>query len=66
MVIYYQLVYYCAVDVLRWEFVLVSFFYHLCHVCEVLGYRWSVLHYYQVVMVDYILEERSVVWQVLE
>ena len=65
MVIDDQFVDDCPVDILRWEFVLIAFFYHLSHVCEVLRDCWSILLDYQVVVTDNVLKEASVVRKVL-
>lgn len=55
MVIYYQFVYYCSVDILRGELVLVTFFYYLSHFCEVTRDCRGVSFYYHVVVKAYVL-----------
>ena len=54
-IIDYELVQYGSVNVLTWEFILVSFFYYLRHLCEVSRDIWSILLYYQIVMTNDIL-----------
>ena len=51
-------------DVLRWELVLVPFFYHLCHVGEVLRYSRRILVYYQEVVAYDVLQKSSIVTKV--
>lgn len=66
LIIHNQLVDDRPVDVLRWKFIGVPFFYHFCHLCEVTGDLLRVLLDDQVVVEDDVLHEYRVVWQVFE
>jgi hypothetical protein len=60
MVIDNEFVYDCPVDILRRKFILVAFFDHLSHLCEVPRDGRSVLTNYQVVMENNVLQKLSV------
>ena len=66
LIIHYQFVDDCAVDVLTWELVGVAFFYHFGHLSEVTRDGGSVLLDYQVVVANHVLQEKCVVWKILE
>lgn len=66
LIIHYEFVDDCAVDVLTWELVGVAFFDHFGHLSEMTRDGWSVLLDYQVVVANYVLKEESVVWEILE